>query len=73
MLYINAYEHRIITQTWHKISRIRLSDQPENDNLVLSDINRNTDSVMVFKNKVNLHYDTSQKNLLLSYNKELRK
>lgn len=73
MLYINAYEHRIITQTWHKISRIRLSGQPEGDDLVLSDINKNSDSIMIFKNKINLHYNTSKKDLLLNYNKELRK
>ncbi|RIA80923.1 hypothetical protein C1645_837836 [Glomus cerebriforme] len=73
MLYINAYEHRIITQTWHKISRVRLSAQPDNDDLVLSDINKNADSVMIFKNRINLHYDTGKKNLLLNYNEELRK
>ncbi|MCE8158944.1 MAG: hypothetical protein I3270_00465 [Candidatus Moeniiplasma glomeromycotorum] len=28
---------------------------------------------MLFKNKINLHYDASKKNLLLSYNEELRK
>ncbi|MCE8163284.1 MAG: hypothetical protein I3273_03850 [Candidatus Moeniiplasma glomeromycotorum] len=63
MLYINAYEHRIITQTWHKISRVRLSAQPDNDGLVLSDINENADSIMLFKNKINLHYDASKKKL----------
>jgi hypothetical protein len=53
------------------VNRIKLSSRENNDNLFLSDIKINEDSVIEFRNKENLHYNPNKKKLLLDYNREM--
>ncbi|WNE41058.1 MAG: Type-2 restriction enzyme MboII [Mycoplasmataceae bacterium] len=74
MIYIRAYEHSIITQSWRKVSRPMLtSSQEHNDNLYLSNLSNSEESKIEFKNGENLCYDPSKKKLLLEYNEEMLK